>query len=198
MQKTGKYYWLTVGSYQVLVLALIMILIFSGLVINSTYGISVGLVFGGLTNGIGITTTLLGLLSNAAPEDQAVVTACSYLFRSLGSIVGLSLTSTVVQQVLRTQLAHKLHDDEFGDQLAKQVRESLDAIRDLDPTIRDIVRDCYGRAVRAGYGLLIGFVVLSALSSCKRFCKSILVFAHEMFCRVYSGKATRPLTFAPT
>ena len=134
---------------------------------NNTYGISVGFALGGFTSGIGITTTLLGLLSNASPEDQAVVTACSYLFRSLGSIVGLSLTTTVVQQVLRVRLAQKLGNRDSGDQLAKQVRESLDVIKTLDPAVRDIVRECYGHAVRAGYGLLIGFVTLSALSSCK-------------------------------
>lgn len=166
MQKTGRYYWLTVGAYQVLVAATLCILIFSGLAINNTYGISVGLALGGFTSGIGITTTLLGILSNAEPEDQAVVTACSYLFRSLGSIVGLSLTSTVVQQVLRVQLAQKLRDGDASDQLAKQVRQSLDVIKTLDPAVQKIVRDCYGQAVRAGYGFLIGFVILSALSSC--------------------------------
>ena len=167
MKKTGKYYWLTVGAYQMLILGTTMIPIFSGLAVNSTYGISVGLALGGLTSGIGITTTLLGLLSNAAPEDQAVATACSYLFRSLGATVGLSLTTTVVQQVLRTQLTQRLHDGDASDQLAKEVRQSLDIIKTLDPAVRDIVRECYGYAVRAGYGLLIGFVTLSALSSCK-------------------------------
>ena len=169
MQKTGKYYWITVIAYQFLVPAMIMILVFSGLAVNSTYGISVGIALGGFTNGIGITTTLLGLLSNAAPEDQAVVTACSYLFRSLGSIIGLALASTVVQQVLRTELTRELGSGDYGDQIARQVRESLDVIKTLDPALRDVVRECYGRSVRAGYGLLIGFVILSALSSCEYF-----------------------------
>lgn len=61
MQKTGKYYWLTVCAYTTLTLGLIPILLCTGLVVNNTYGISVGLVLCGFSNGIGVTTTLIGL-----------------------------------------------------------------------------------------------------------------------------------------
>lgn len=81
MQKTGKYYWLTVAAYTVLAAGMVPMLLFTGLIANSSYGIAVSIIMCGFGNGIGITTTLIGLISNAAPQDQAIATAGSYLFR---------------------------------------------------------------------------------------------------------------------
>lgn len=75
--------------------------------------------------GTGITTSLISLIANAGPEDQAIATAgklaiklleprlttirtVSYLFRSLGSVVGLSVGSTLIQITLRTSLRRAL------------------------------------------------------------------------------------------
>ena len=120
----------------------------------------------GLSNGIGVTTTLISLIANASPQDQAIATACSYLFRSLGSIVGLSLSSTVVQQSLRIQLRDRLRSGKDADQIVRRVRESLDYIKTLDPEVKEMVRQSYGSAVRAGYGLVLGIVAFAMLSSC--------------------------------
>ncbi|KAI4134394.1 MAG: hypothetical protein LQ347_001572 [Umbilicaria vellea] len=120
MQKTGKYYWLTVCAYTSLMLGMIPILLSTGLVANSTYGISIGLVMCGFSNGIGVTTSLIALISNASPADQAVATACSYLFRSLGSVVGLSISATVVQQSLRIQLRDRLRSGKDADNIVSR------------------------------------------------------------------------------
>ena len=133
---------------------------------NNTYGISVGLAMGGFGNGIGVTTSLIGLIANASPQDQAVATACSYLFRSLGSVVGLSLSATVVQQSLRNQLKERLNSGKDAEDIVDRVRQSLDYIRTLDPEVREIVRQCYGSATRHGFSLMLGIVFFAMLSSC--------------------------------
>ena len=74
--------------------------------------------------GSGITTSLISLIANAGQADQAIATAgrlstylsinfahkiaVSYLFRSLGSVVGLSVGATLVQGTLRSSLQRKL------------------------------------------------------------------------------------------
>ena len=166
MKKTGKYYWLTVSAYTLLALANIPVLLCTGYLTNNTYGISAGLAMGGFGNGIGVTTSLIGLIANAEPQDQAVATACSYLFRSLGSVVGLSLSAAVVQQSLRNQLRERLKSGKDAEDIVKKVRESLDYIRTLDPEVREIVRQCYGSATRHGFGLMLGIVFFAMLSSC--------------------------------
>lgn len=80
--------------------------------------------------GVSITTSLVALIANAGPADQAAATAgkplnserlvffswntplASYLFRSLGILVGLSVASSVVQVTLRKELRNRLqgHD----------------------------------------------------------------------------------------
>ena len=167
MKRTGKYYWLTVCAYTALTLGMIPILLCTDLVTNNTYGISVGMVICGFSNGIGVTTSLIGLIANAAQEDQAIATACSYLFRSLGSVVGISLTATVVQQSLRNQLQEKLGSSHDATTIVKRVRESLEYLKTLDPATREIVRQCYGKATTAGFGLMIAIVAFSSISSCK-------------------------------
>ena len=177
MKKTGRYYWLTVVAYTTLTLGMLPILLCAGLIVVNTYAISIGLAICGFSNGIGVTTSLIGLISNAAPKDQAVATACSYLFRSLGSVVGLSLSATVVQQSLRMQLEERLRSGDDAENIVKKVRESLDYLKQLDPATSEIVRQCYGAATRAGFGLMIGIVFFAALSSCKH----ILAGSANMF-----------------
>jgi len=165
MQKTGKYYILTILAYASLTVGVFIVLLFTGLAVNNTWGISVGIMFAGFGNGIGVTTTLISIIANAAPEDQAVATACSYLFRSLGSVVGLSISATVVQQSLRNQLRDRLSSGKDADEIVRKVRESLDVIKTLKPTVAGIVRDCYGTATGHGFMLMTGIVACALISS---------------------------------
>ncbi|MCJ1377353.1 hypothetical protein MMC17_000448 [Xylographa soralifera] len=165
MQKTGKYFVLTILAYASLTLGVLLVLLFTGLALNNTWGISAGLVFAGFGNGIGVTTTLISIIANAPPEDQAVATACSYLFRSLGSVVGLSISATVVQQSLRNQLRDKLNSGRDVDEIVRKVRESLDVIKTLEPTVAMIVRKCYGTATSHGFMLMTGIVACALISS---------------------------------
>ena len=104
-------------------------------------------------------------VSNAAPEDQAVTTASSYLFRSLGSVVGISLSSTVIQQSLREYLKESLGSGKEADNVVQKVRRSLDAIKELDPKVAQVVRECYEHAVIDGFALMVGVVFLAVVSS---------------------------------
>ncbi|KAL9630555.1 MAG: hypothetical protein Q9164_006353 [Protoblastenia rupestris] len=165
MQKTGKYYWLTVCAYSTSALAVIPIILCTGLVVNNTYGISTGLVFSGFGTGIGVTTSLIGLIANASPEDQAIATACSYLFRSLGSVVGLSIAATVVQQSLRIQLENQLNSEGDAESLVKHIRESLGYVKSLSPEVQVIVRQCYGSAIRYGFVVMLSLACCAAISS---------------------------------
>lgn len=167
MQRTGKYYWLTVVAYSMSTLGTISIVLCTGLVVNSTYGISVGLALGGFCTGIGTTTTLIGLIANAVPEDQAIATACSYLFRSLGSVVVLSLTASVVQQSLRDQLQEHLNSENDAEEIVKRVRQSLDYIKTLKPAVQESVRQCYASSTRNGFAFILGVVCCAVLASCK-------------------------------
>ena len=167
MKRTGKYFWMTVIAYTMMTVGMIPVLLSTGLVANNTYGISVGLVLIAFGNGIGVTTTLISLIRNAAPQDQAIATAGSYLFRSLGSVTGIALSSSVVQQTLRTELQSRLHSGTSADEIVKGVRQSLDFIKTLDPDVRDVVRHCYEDATRYGFFFMLAVIALAMVSSCR-------------------------------
>lgn len=114
---------------------------------------------------VGTTTTLVGLLANTSAEDTAVVVACSYLFRSLGSSIGVSTGSAVLQQVLRSQLAARLPDGDQARDIEKHVRESLDYIGHLPTVLADIVRRSYQVAAIAAFAPAVLFTVCAFLGT---------------------------------
>ena len=61
MKRTGKYLWLTVSGYLALFVGMIVIFLFSGIVTQNFVAMAVGMVLCGFGNGIGVTTTLIGL-----------------------------------------------------------------------------------------------------------------------------------------
>jgi hypothetical protein len=162
MQRTGKYYWITAVAYVSLVIGLTMVLSFSGAVVENKALMIVGTCICAFSNGIGVTTTLIGLIANASHADQAVATACSYLFRSLGSVFGVSMCATAFNQTLRKSLQAALNGNEDADRIAERVRESLSYFRSLDPELKDIVRQCYGRSTRAALAVGLGMTAGSA------------------------------------
>jgi len=180
MKKTGRYYLLTVICYTTLVIGGVIIVLFSGLIIQDTWGMVIGTIVCAFSNGIGVTTSLIALsklpildtipkltcqVSNAAPEDQAVTTACSYLFRQLGSVIGISLCATAIQQILRADLRQKLGSGKEADDIVQSVRKSLDAIKKLDPNTAHIVRGSYASATRHGFILMTGITFFAMVAA---------------------------------
>ncbi|OTA91589.1 hypothetical protein M434DRAFT_22346 [Hypoxylon sp. CO27-5] len=165
MRRTGKYYWLTLLGYALMTLSVAPMVAFTGAIIKSTVGVIVGtsiIAFGG---GISITSTLIAIIANAAPGDTAVAIACSYLFRSLGTTIGISVSTAVLQQVLRVGLADSLGDDsDRAREIEEGVRQSLDYIRKLEPSLADLVRSCYAVAVQWAFlpVAIFGFCALFA------------------------------------
>ncbi|KAK8082345.1 major facilitator superfamily transporter [Apiospora saccharicola] len=146
MKKTGKYYGLTLTGYTILLLSIIPLVLFTGTLTKSMVSVVVGMAIMMLGAGISITTTLIAIIANCAPEDMAMAVACSCLFRSLGTTIGISLSTAVLQQVLHTELAARLRDGGRAAEIEAHVRQSLDYIWTLPPPVAATVRDCYAVA----------------------------------------------------
>ncbi|KAK8088815.1 major facilitator superfamily transporter [Apiospora hydei] len=164
MRKTGKYYGLTLTGYTILLFSVVPLVLFTGALTKSVVGVVIGVALLALGASISITTTLIAIIANCAPEDMAMAVACSYLFRSLGTTIGISLSTAVLQQVLRTELAARLQDGGRAAEIEEHVRQSLDYIRTLPPHVADTVRDCYAVATTWAFlpiALLAGLCLLS-------------------------------------
>jgi len=80
----------------------------------------------------------------------------------LGSVVALSIGSTLMQDTLRTHLQRRLSGID-ADGIIQRVRTSLSYIEELDPTTRAIVRKSYEDAVH----VTLWFTVI--LAGCSAF-----------------------------
>lgn len=79
--------------------------------------------------------------------------------------MGLSFSSTVVQQLLRNRLRFALRNSGDIERIVRGVRQSLDFIKTLDPAVARVVRDCYGWATNKGFAFMIGIVFFAFFSS---------------------------------
>lgn len=150
IKRTGRYYWITFSGYTVLFLSVVPLM--ASIYARSTLGVVISLAGTATGAGSAITTTLVALLSNSSTADTAVVVASSYLFRSLGSAIGISVSSAVLQQVLRSELAARLGGGEAAREVEEAVRKDLGAIRDLPVAVARQVRDGYRMALGAAAG----------------------------------------------
>ncbi|PPQ68736.1 hypothetical protein CVT24_007563 [Panaeolus cyanescens] len=164
IQATAKFYAITVVGYVLLLCGTLTVTFTSGVLIVSSLGVAIGLGVSSIGNGSGVTTSLVSLIANAGQADQAIATAVSYLFRSLGSVVGLSVGSTLVQGSLRSSLRQKLSGDDV-DEIIRKVRESLDYLNQLDPERRAIVRSSYNEAIHVTFWFSVGLAACALVSS---------------------------------
>ncbi|PHH87017.1 hypothetical protein CDD83_9422 [Cordyceps sp. RAO-2017] len=141
IKRTGKFYAVTILSYGVLAFSILPLAL--SVWLEATAAEVMTFVLVAIGSGSGLTTTLTGLLANAATEDTAVVVACSYLFRSLGSSIAISLSSAALQQVLRAQLASRLPSSEDARLIEERVRQNIDCIKSLPPPVASAVRASY-------------------------------------------------------
>ncbi|KAI2637369.1 major facilitator superfamily domain-containing protein [Xylaria nigripes] len=163
MRRTGRYYWLTLVAHGLMLLSLIPMVL--GVSLSSATITSIGISVIGFACSMLINSTLISIIANAAPEDSAIAIGCSYLFRSLGTTIGISITTGILQQMLRVNLTERLGGADRAREIEEQVRLSLDYIRTLDPEVARIVRKCYAIATEWAFIPVAVFTVLACASA---------------------------------
>lgn len=71
MKRTGKYYWMTIAAYTSLTTGCFLIYLFSGGAVASTVPMIIGMVVAAFGNGIGVTTTLIGLSESCCCQHSS-------------------------------------------------------------------------------------------------------------------------------
>lgn len=110
----------------------------------------------------------IAVLALNSQEDQAVATTTLGLVRSLGSILGVALSSWILQNALPIYLnKHVTAPDEAAkERIIRTVRESIRSIRFLDPEHKKQVITAYAFSLRATFFSAIIFAAVSALMVC--------------------------------
>ncbi|KAL8915348.1 MAG: hypothetical protein Q9171_000218 [Xanthocarpia ochracea] len=163
IKRIGKFYWLALIASIVGTATAVLLAAAPSLRQGSNIVVYAASVATFVPQGITITASLIAIISNVSPADQAVATACSFLFRSLGAAVGVSLVGLVIQQVLGMKLRARLDPDQ-AERILKKVARSLDFIKDLPPDLRSVVEGCYSDGIQSGFIMCVALLAVSTLS----------------------------------
>lgn len=165
MKKTGRYNPLGIGS---------LLMVISGLLIYTTQNESTPawatmcaffLVGGGY--GAMLTSTLLACIAAVDHSQQAVITSATYLARSLGGTIGVTVSSAVYQNVLKDRLWKRFGDEPHAAEIIQKIRDDLNFLKHLPPGWHDGVLDSFMEAFRGVWftmlALAIGALICVAL-----------------------------------
>ncbi|KAL4780442.1 major facilitator superfamily domain-containing protein [Aspergillus varians] len=119
----------------------------------------------GTAYGSMLTITLVALISAVDHEHHAVITSASYAFRSTGSSIGITIASSVFQNLLKNGLWSRFGDRENAREIISRLRDSLGEIRKVPADWKPGVVDAYMDSLRATFITLLGLAILGALAS---------------------------------
>ena len=147
MRLTGRYYLLSLGNQVLIISSLIMASTFT--LSTSDWAPALSFFVGGMGSLGVLTITLLALIAAVEHQYQAVITSASYVFRSTGSVIGITIASAVFQNVLDLRLEAELgHRPGAADVIAK-LRNSFEEIYRVPRGWEDIITGVYMDALRA-------------------------------------------------
>ncbi|KAL1743313.1 major facilitator superfamily domain-containing protein [Schizophyllum fasciatum] len=164
MRKTGKLYTLTLVSSALTILANVLVVLWDDR--TSAIHLWLDIVPQGFGMASSITSTLIAMIAGVYKEDMAVATGITYLFRTTGQVLGVSLSGAILQAVLLSQLRHRIHgpDAAEGAHRCPNDRHSIDTIRDLDPLTKEAAVRSYGDALRAVFVFQLVMCILGFLT----------------------------------
>ncbi|KAG8729157.1 hypothetical protein FRC12_021221, partial [Ceratobasidium sp. 428] len=100
----------------------------------------------GLGNSVVLQTTLICLLASIDKSALAVGTGFTQLFRGVGQVMGVAVSSAFFQSILDKQLRARI-TGEGADELILRIRHSSKLVASLEPHVQRAARDSYGRAL---------------------------------------------------
>ncbi|KAN0097740.1 Major facilitator superfamily domain containing protein [Tylopilus felleus] len=145
MRKTGKLYSLTLASAVLCIIASVLVASWNDN--TSTLHLWLDIVPQGFGMASLITTTLIAMIASVYKEDMAVATGITYLFRTTGQVLGVSLSGALLQSVLLDQLKKRITGPGSSD-IIEEIRHSISSIPDLAPSHRKAAIESYATALR--------------------------------------------------
>ncbi|KAK9480639.1 major facilitator superfamily domain-containing protein [Lipomyces japonicus] len=122
------------------------------------------LAFAGFGFGQMLTVTLVALVASVAREEQAVATSIQSAVKGIGSTLGVSVSSSIYQNVVGLKLGQRITVPGAEDIILK-VKDSVEYVKYLTPDLQKIVVSCYLDGIRAVYVTAFALTALCAITS---------------------------------
>ncbi|ODA79861.1 hypothetical protein RJ55_05458 [Drechmeria coniospora] len=146
MKRTGRYVGLGIASLVVLVVGIVLFTLQGRETPLWLTGLAFFFVGGGY--GAMLTTTLLACIAAVEHSQQAVVTSATYLARSLGGTVGITVASAVYQNLLQARLWERFGAYPGAADEIHRIRNDLDELKHLPDGWYEGVIDSFMEAFR--------------------------------------------------
>ncbi|CUS08350.1 unnamed protein product [Tuber aestivum] len=156
---TGKYYILGQTVMLTFVLGVLSICAFS--LTTPLFPQFFNLFMVGSGYGGTLTVALLALISSVDHSEQAVITSANYAFRSTGSTIGTTISSSIFQNVLVRQLRAHLGSGEDAEAIIRRLRERFDEFDKLSEVWKGKAALAYMDALHAVFWTALGLGVLA-------------------------------------
>ncbi|KAK3378229.1 major facilitator superfamily domain-containing protein [Podospora didyma] len=164
MKRTGKYVGLGIA---ILALFTIGVAFLTALDETSANWITfIAMALTGAGYGGMLTITLLACIAAVDHEHQAVVTSATYAFRSVGATLGITIASTVYQNILKVQLWERFGHLPGAAEEISRIRDDLSELAHLPDGWRDGVMESFMAAFRGVWvtGLALAVAALVSVS----------------------------------
>ncbi|CAG8164483.1 unnamed protein product [Penicillium salamii] len=122
--------------------------------------------FSSFGQGFAFPSLMVSMLATSKQEDQAVATTTLGLWRSLGSVMGVAVSSWIFQNALIYHLNQKVTGVE-KDHIIALVRKSVHSISQLDPVHRLEVTRSYSDALRMTFFSAAIWAILVLFLMCR-------------------------------
>jgi MFS family permease len=158
--KTRRLYWPLVGAAALYLCSIIWLVCIQRGVSAAVYMLA--LVPYSVANGLQYTTTAVAVLATSAADEQAIIMSTLSIWRSIGTVLGVALSSVVVQNALVRYL-HIFVEGLRKEEVIALARSSVEAIAKLDQPYKEQVVQSYEAALRLAFGSCLIIAVISAL-----------------------------------
>ncbi|ODA83235.1 hypothetical protein RJ55_01747 [Drechmeria coniospora] len=115
-----------------------------------------------LGQGFQVPGTFMATLACSSQSEQAIVISTLILWRSLGTVLGVAMSSLVVQNALVHYLASYVAGPD-KDRVVALVRSSVEAVANLEQPYREQVVQSYEAALKLLFACCIGLATISVL-----------------------------------
>lgn len=121
--------------------------------------------FCSIAQGLSFPAATIASLALNSQDEQAVVTTTLGLLRNLGAILGVAISSWILQNALLVYLDRLVTapDEQTKENIIRAVRESVHAIKNLDPVHKRQVIEAYANSIRVTFSMGIVISVICIL-----------------------------------
>ncbi|KIR24735.1 multidrug resistance protein fnx1 [Cryptococcus deuterogattii 99/473] len=161
VRRSHKYYWLNTFCACFGVIGCFLISTWN--LGTSEWMLWTNMSFTSFAMGAVTTLTIVALIADVGPEHVAIATSLSYVFRTIGQVLGVALSGALTQAVLTGELKKRIQGPN-AEQIIASIRESSASIQYLPEPLRSTAIASYQKGLHAVFVCTVVLSVITLLS----------------------------------